>query len=1845
MIDKVRASREGHHFHEAWAARRALELLAPKDNLVGIAVEGLSPVDQTSSDDATDEIADLVLYYGADTNFDDCDAQVILQLKYSIAKAGVSLVASDMTKTLKKFSLSEVELLKLRRGTGSMAKRYYRVVSNRPFGAHFLDAIDALRTGKKPTDDDVSSQLEQIKRVLKLNPADHADFASRLDFTGEEPDLRCLKNTVALRMEHWSAGSDLQTLARLGGLDAMIRGKAESAGQGRNVIRRADVLSALLLEETEDLLPAPAAFPIVQAPLTRRQGVEIMARLRTLDRPLLVHGTGGMGKTVMMQQLRDSAPAGCEVILFDCFGGGAYRRSDDERHLLSCGLLHIVNLMAFKGLCDPLLPGQMDDGKMLRAATRRLEEASATLQEVSPGALLVLLLDGVDNAAQQALDHGEKAFPTELLAFARDRGLPSRMRLVLTCRTERRHLLGKNLRVDEVALAPFTRQETDQYLRAALPNAQPDDTDIALARSGGNPRVLSYLTQNWHEVVSSPRRENVVTVEHLIQERIDRALDLSHDPDYLEPFLAGLAVLPVPIPVADYAAAHGITPEEARSLFVDLSPLLEETPLGVIFRDEPTETWIRKTYASKSNALKELASRLGGLQATSRYAALALPHLLVALKDVDEAVELALNGSLPRDLLGDTGSRRVKIARVRAALGLAIDQASPSVIVRLLVEAGTLQHAAEKGSRYIAAHADLSAVLGDNDMLLQLYRYRTDEPGLRHARLTIAYLLAGAQENAAQHVKYAREWLHLHEGEDTPSSDIRLAVIAIAFYLFCQRDFSALFKWIARHSPPGAFAITVQVWSLAQALPNPGIRLEAVAALRDAGISSPGLLAGVLDALPNLPHEDEAALLDQLANGVTAAPGDVKLSVLDADPLLDAALRAHRLGELEISRTLHNACKTSPPEVRAFEQESHGQDLPSWLLHAMLGALLTGRQPGLLDILPSPLRKIAQQMPEPSVEDIAARMTAGPGASQEELESGARLVHTLRSRIAPMMSLTALCAAVQSEPGGSGDQAVADLIAASATMRDDPADDEAEPPSSGDLDRLARNLTFRILRTSQRFSASNAEAFARVPCSRLHNGAYEIIPYVEYFAAKSDTQEVAGEMAAHCVATIEQMHNRSRQRDAYASLARAILPASLHESRSLFSRGLALVDDVDQTESELLSRVFALTHRAKPSMLDLVRASRFVSLCESCALDYHANQFPWSKFGKAAAATLGHRALVLIGRWDSHYKAELSRSLAPLLVGLLRQQMLDAVQALALLLLETPEQWKSLRRDRTELREGLDIGVIDVLIARGDLKPGEVIEELTQRLEWDWTSKKQLPALLLPALLNAARAHPGEADASRERLTALWHAHYAALAEREGLEGDETSSDRVDSRQDQGRRLLAEVIATTDPSDGASIEAAWMRLDNDAAFLQSRLLFERLRAKVNYGQRFGHVQALSEVCAPWTELNALLDALHLCLDAWSTMTSLKDLRPTLASRLVSANLTALVGMPYALDEMLGKLAALGPHPAGDVARNIVAAACERHADITPAAWLALGATLSQGLDTQDIPEIVHRLFDSPIAHLAERGAAGKHRDWLASAGDVDDCIADLIWLRLGHPYPSRRAAATDAVVFLAKHRRLALLEKLIVRWNSRDAATVGSVQGEFCFLDARLSLAIGLLRSLQSTPEPAFDVALRNILGAHPHHPLLRQLAAQASSSLGGIPPAAAGVAVPFPWEAVPGPEAVLAAEPDDEPALLPRLASIFSLAPDVVATRAGAHMVQWGASLTNADAQQVQPEDETDPGRYRSPWPERAFLAHLRWHAMLTAGGELVEAYRASSRPFDEQGWEAYMRDAWDALGIQWSR
>src|SRR5258706_14912625 len=82
-IDKVRASKAGHAFHEAWAASTALELLPPSNDLAAITLEGFDERDEHRLGTGALETGDLVRYHRA-TDVPRAHRATVLQLKHSI---------------------------------------------------------------------------------------------------------------------------------------------------------------------------------------------------------------------------------------------------------------------------------------------------------------------------------------------------------------------------------------------------------------------------------------------------------------------------------------------------------------------------------------------------------------------------------------------------------------------------------------------------------------------------------------------------------------------------------------------------------------------------------------------------------------------------------------------------------------------------------------------------------------------------------------------------------------------------------------------------------------------------------------------------------------------------------------------------------------------------------------------------------------------------------------------------------------------------------------------------------------------------------------------------------------------------------------------------------------------------------------------------------------------------------------------------------------------------------------------------------------------------------------------------------------------------------------------------------------------------------------------------------------------------------------------------------------------------------------------------------------------------------------------------------------------------------
>lgn len=392
----------------------------------------------------------------------------------------------------------------------------------------------------------------------------------------------------------------------------------------------------------------------------------------------------------------------------------------------------------------------------------------AALQRGSRGKQLLLFIDAIDNAAEHANDKGETPFPKLILESFHHVGAVPGVQLIVSCRTHRRNRSKGTVPCEEIELKPFSTAEAKKYLRDRVPKLTETQVLVAYSRSEGNPRILEHLALSDRGLLDSSEIANVIKLDDLLKARITKALDEAlkrgHNESDINAFLAGLSVLPPPVPLVEYADAHAMELGAIKSFAADLAPLLEQTKHGLMFRDEPTETLVRERYASDQEVLRSLAKNLLQKQGTSVYAATALPGLLQKLDDGKLLFELAFDERFPNTITSTVGKHNIRYARLKASVLHASRKADFDRLVHLLVELSTLAAVNERGTDYILENPDLAIASNDIDATRRLFETRTGWPGTRHARLTIARLLSGDLNDAYRHAVNAEDWFrHYYE--------------------------------------------------------------------------------------------------------------------------------------------------------------------------------------------------------------------------------------------------------------------------------------------------------------------------------------------------------------------------------------------------------------------------------------------------------------------------------------------------------------------------------------------------------------------------------------------------------------------------------------------------------------------------------------------------------------------------------------------------------------------------------------------------------------------------------------------------------------------------------------------------------------------------------------------------------------------------------------------------------------------------------------------------------------------------------------------------------------------------
>lgn len=1696
-----------------------MQLLIPGGDLKAIAVEGLSPVEQVSAAAHTIDIADLVFYYNGRHSFREAARVTIAQFKYSVADEGNDFRASHAKKTIEKFAQTFTDY-RNRYGAEEVSKKLgFQLYTNQPVYQPLYEAIEGIARGASLSGD-VEKQAKQFKTASGLSGKALAAFASKLEIVGLTGSLSAINADLEGLVVDWSASTnDPIAEAHLGRLRKFVREKAGSKRAGDNLITRTDILGVLNIDDEANLVPCKTALVDVGKVLPREQIPGAIALVPALTKPLMIHASGGVGKTVFMDSLARASQKDCEVVFFDCFGLGSYRSPEDARHLPKKGLIHIANTLAFRGLCDPIIPGAPDTDSLVKTFRKRLEQCVKAISRTAPGRKLALFIDAIDNAQIVADQRSEEAFPVLLLNSLHQSPIDG-VKLIVSCRTERKP--PTFAKCEELELKPFTLQETASYLRARMKTISQAQVQVAQSRSGGNGRILEYLAETGLDLLAQSEIDKKLGLDSLLHGRIDKALSSAIERGYekkdINAFLAGLAVLPPPVPIDEYAAAHGMEPSVIQSFAADLYPLLERTNQGIMFRDEPTETLVRNEYAASKDLLQRVADNLFARQDKSVYAATALPGLLHELDDGEKLFALALDKRIPSQITSTVGRRNVRYARLKAATLHAAIKNDYNKLVNLLVELSSIAAVDQRGVDYILSNPDLVVAAQDVDATRRLFETRTAWPGTRHARLTIAHCLRGDTTEAYRHAVSADEWLrHYSRTRDDNRPDRagpkQVDMAAIALLLVAEKRYADAQGFLDWWRDFYIYEVCEHLFPLIDL----GVSLGSWPAARRSALlkelDSVGTLAGALSfQSPSRPIAQE--LCQRLAKRCKRA---TKLELRDRisrqrthqleDGLRKSAAVALSLGLKQEALGISLRAPHTPPGLWSFRDSFSSQDIFGMLFRVALVSAATGRPIHEKDLLPRELKPICARIKNSVTgaafreqakkqvakvtrsyqEDKAPEGEKKKGLSRDE---GERANAFFDRRLESLVLLTRALAAFLAAPKGKGNREFVALVKAWESARK-----SRDPYRTQQLDDLFRNLGLEVtlfaLWSRPELSPASVQRFLQ--CLHAQDPhAPMLIRVVAILSRHKSHQSVAGQESIKARALIEREDEVTYKGSLYSDLGRAILPASVDEASANFRDGLEHMDAIGSGDYRFTNELLLFASSIEGDELDEQSFHTLTNINE-LNMGEETHKFFWRAYGSGMSKTSGIRGLAKLSRWDDRSKVELTYTLLPYLTALVEDGKIAPKDAVILNRLADPADY---------FEAGTKLFAEVVAAAAKDDRPALINELIGQYLDdnpgtpWDTT---------LEALAKLAEAEFGDSELTKF-LRAAGERYGTVRTTRNDRMNYRSDSDtwmksRSDDIDKKNKEALQRIIGDTDPLDELSLTKAVEGLNALEHFYGKREeFFDPLRAKIPYPKRSEYVKLIASL--ENLDFYPKLGELERCHEIWAgSSAALKAVYKGEAIPLVRRHADELIGDDSLSGYKLKQVSDLCGVPIADLVLELIKALARPDVLVSGAVWLAFGTFVCPRAEPGQGQEALVRLLASDAAKLADKVTDGPWKQGLYPDNDIVGVACGLIWRMLGAPAADDRWRAAHTVRACARLGRWPIIDALVARLNDESSGPFNAAELPFYHLHARLWLLIALARIAKDNPKEI--AAYKRALLPHATenldpHVLMRHFAAHA---------------------------------------------------------------------------------------------------------------------------------------------------
>lgn len=758
----VAYSRAGDVFHYRWAARRCLRLIYPNTCLTEIYIEGSSEIEK-----AGEYVIDVSEYSIEDAGKKKID---YYQLKHTTVQGDEPFTISDLKDTFKGFA--ERYIQHKNENKSDISDISFTIITNRKFADSFKANLSGIINKKKV--DPVFKRT--IESYTNLSDDNLVSFCCKLHLEDGEGNYNIQKDELRIELAQLIAGSIEN--AQIENLVALVQEKVLPHSDGR--INREDILKRFGITSEKELYPAPSKWDEITNIIERRQHSILQNSIASSSYPVIVHAAGGVGKSVFCRQLINSLPEGSLGIAYDCFGAGSYRNRSESRHKHRDALVQIVNELASKGLCDPLIVQNTTlDEDIMRKFLQRIEASLKSLKKVTTEAQLFILIDAADNAEMAAIEYKQSCFAHELIR----ENMPDGCKLVLLCRTERMHLLQPQSFITQLELQPFSEEETLVNLKKRFPEANKKDGAEFYRLTSGNPRVqanaLDVKHDSTHELLTSLGPSGT-SVENQIELQLNAAISKIKDlipqehHHQINSICLGLASLPPHIPINVLSKVANVSIDHVKSFVSDIGRSLWLYDTSIQFRDEPTETWFRNTFLATKKNYEEYITALEPLAHQLPYIAEVLPQLYLQAGQYDKLISIALSDDyLPEN--NPIDARNIRVYRLQFAFKAALKLKNFKDAVRLAMRAGEEVAGNQRQIVLFGSNIDLISTLQSKGKVQEIaFKRLLCSSWDGSENIYSASLLSGISDYRGEgrgYLRAAMNWLHIQFEEQRKNDD------------------------------------------------------------------------------------------------------------------------------------------------------------------------------------------------------------------------------------------------------------------------------------------------------------------------------------------------------------------------------------------------------------------------------------------------------------------------------------------------------------------------------------------------------------------------------------------------------------------------------------------------------------------------------------------------------------------------------------------------------------------------------------------------------------------------------------------------------------------------------------------------------------------------------------------------------------------------------------------------------------------------------------------------------------------------------------------------------------------